>query len=90
MIIELLLDAIYAVMSLLTKPINLPSFPSSVTDIIQMSFQYLQAGVGILANYTDITYLLSLFGIILAIDVGIKLYHFVMWIIKKIPILGIE
>ena len=90
MIIELLLDAIFNVMYLLTSPIDLPELPSSVTDVIEMSFQYLQAGVGILANYTDITYLLSLFGIILAIDVGIKLYHFVMWIIKKIPMLGIE
>lgn len=47
-------------------------------------------GAGILANYTPLGYFMILFGVILAIDAGLVIYHFVMWIIRKIPMVGIS
>lgn len=90
MIIEMLLDALYSLFSLLTSAINIPGLPTEANDYITQFFSYLTAGAGILANYTPFAYIMVLFGVILAVDVGIKLYHFVMWIIKKIPMLGIS
>lgn len=90
MLIETLLTVLYNVFSLLTSPISIPQLPENVTTALTTFFDYLQAGVGILAAYTHIGYLLTLFGIIIAVDIGIQLYKFVMWVIKKIPFLGIE
>lgn len=90
MIIELLLDCIYGLFSLLTAVIKIPQMPTEATTYITQFFDYLEAGAGILANYTPLGYIMILFGVVLAVDVGIKLYHFVMWILKKIPMLGIS
>lgn len=90
MIIKLLLDALYAVFSVLTLPINIPDMPSDAMQYVTQFFDYLVMGAGILANYTPFTYLMILFGVILAVDVGIMLYHFVMWVIRKIPMAGMS
>lgn len=90
MIIELLLSALYNVFSLLTTPMNIPQLPENATQYITEFFGYLETGAGILANYTHFAYIMSLFGIIIAVDVGIKLYHFVMWVIRKIPMAGMS
>lgn len=90
MIIELLLDMLYGIFSLLTAPISIPQLPNTVQTYLTQFFDYLEMGAGILANYTHFGYIMSLFGIIIAVDIGIKLYHFVMWILKKIPMLSIS
>lgn len=90
MIIELLLSALYNLFSLLTTPINIPTLPTSIQNVLDMALGYISAGVGILANYTHIEYLLTLFGIIILIDVGLAVYKFVMWVIRKIPMINIS
>lgn len=90
MIISLLLDALYNVFNLLTSAIDIPNFPIEAEEYFDAFISYLQAGAGIVANYTPLPYLLLLFGIILAVDIGIKIYHFVMWVLKKIPFLGMS
>lgn len=89
MIVELLLTAIYKILDTLLI-LNIPSLPANVQGYIDTMFDYLVAGAGILANYTPFGYLLVLFGVLLAVDAGIMIYHFVMWIIRKIPVLGIQ
>lgn len=90
MIIEMLLDALYAIFSVLTLPINIPDLPEQIYSSIEILFEYLLAGAGILNNFVPVPYLLVLLGIIVAVDVGIMLYNFVMWILKKIPMLNIK
>lgn len=83
MIIKLLFELIYNVFSILTLPINLPSLPNEVMTYIDTVLQYIGVGLGILSNFTHLQYLLLLFGIIIAIDVGILVYKLVMFVIKK-------
>lgn len=90
MIIESLMKIILKVISVLTKAINIPSLPESVTGYMDTALDYIGTGVQFLAVYVNLEYLLVLFGIILAIDIGLGIYHFVMWIIKKIPMLGVS
>lgn len=90
MIIEALMQVVYVLFELLTVPISIPSLPDGIQSVMDQAFSYLEAGMGILANYTDLGYLLTLFGIIIAVDVGVLLYKLVMWIIRKIPMLGMS
>lgn len=89
MIINLLLGLIYKVLDVLLI-LNIPQLPDSVTGYINDFFDYLVTGASILSNYTPLGYLLIMFGVLLAVDTGIQIYKFVMWIIRKIPMLGMS
>lgn len=90
MIIKALLDLIYMVFSVLTLPIDIPNLPSAVGGYVSSALEYIGTGIGILSNYTHLSYLLTLFGVVVAIDVGLNLYKFVMFVVKKIPMLGVQ
>lgn len=89
MIIELLLNLIYNILDKLLV-FNIPSLPDSVMEYVETAFEYIAAGAGIVANYTPYQYLMTLFGILLVIDAAMLLYRFVMWIVKKIPMLHVS
>lgn len=90
MIIQALLDVIYAVFWTLTLPISIPAMPDGVKSFIAISLDYIGTGLAILGNFFDVAYLLSLFGLVVAVDVGIMVYKLVMWVIAKIPMLGVK
>ena len=90
MIIKGLLDLFYQFVSLLTKPIAIPQLSEDIISTFNTFTEYLVNGVHILANYTHIQYLMALLGIIIAVDIGVALYEFVIFILKKIPFIGIS
>lgn len=90
MIIEYLMNLLLKLFSLLTSAINIPRLPEQVASFMEQALGYIQTGVQLLACYTNLEYLLVLFGLIIGIDVGIAIYHFVMWVLRKIPMLGIS
>lgn len=90
MIIKLLMDLVYTVFSFLTALIDIPDLPAEVSTYVNDFLGYLGTGIALLSNYCHLSYLLVLFGLVVAVDVGISLYKFVMWVLKKIPMLGIE
>lgn len=90
MIIEALMQVVYRLFAILTSSINIPPLPEGISDIMSEVLGYLETGMALLANYTDLGYLLVLFGVIIAVDVGVLLYKLVMWIIRKIPMVGIS
>lgn len=90
MIIKALLDLLYGVFALLTTPINIPELPEQAISSISAVTQYLITGISIIGVYVDIQYLWTLFLLVISVDVGIGVYKFVMFIIRKIPMLGIK
>lgn len=89
MIITALLNVIHFILDKVLI-LSIPQLPSEAMTYVNTLFDYLVGATGIVANYTPLGYLLVLFGVLLAVDVGIMLYHFVMWVLRKIPMLGIE
>lgn len=90
MIVEALMNLLLKIFTTLTSAIEIPALPASVSESMAEALGYIQTGVQILGCYTHLPYLLALFGIIIGIDVGIAVYHFVMWVLRKIPMLGIS
>ena len=90
MIIEAVINVLYSVFALLTKPINIEKLPESVSNALQSALEYISAGFGIVGQFCHLSYLTVLFGLIIAVDAGVLIYKIVMWVIKKIPFLGIE
>lgn len=90
MIIESLMNLLLKLFGMLTSAINIPTLPESVATFMTDALSYIRMGLQLLAVYTNLEYLLILFGLIIAIDVGIAIYYFVMWLFRKIPMLGIS
>ena len=90
MIVEALINLIYSLFATLTSVVNVPPLPDGVMEIIDTAFGYISTGIKIVSNYTHFDYLLVLFGIIVALDFAIFVYRIILWVLKKIPMLGIE
>lgn len=90
MIIGLLLELIYALFYALTAAISIGSAPVQLGETLAAATQYMFFGLTFLNNYVDVPYMLTLFGIVLAMDAAFGIYDFVMWVLKKIPMVGIE
>lgn len=90
MIVNALIDMLYGLIDWLTSGLNIPALPDEVMQVAASVTEYLVMGLKFIANYTHLDYLLVLFGIVAAVDAGMLVYKFVMWVIRKIPMLGIE
>lgn len=90
MIIGLLLELVLGLFSVLTIGISVAPVPAEVLETMTDVILYLSFGVSFLGNYIDVPFFLTLFGIILGMDIAFGLYDFVMWVLKKIPMLGVE
>ena len=86
MIIEAIITAFLAIFGALFSLFKFPSMPDGVQDIISTFVEYLATGIAIVSNYVDMSYLLSLFTIVALVEGAILIYHFIMWIVRKIPV----
>lgn len=89
MIVMSLLEMIMWIMDTLII-FELPAFPEEIYSYLETAKGYLVAGGGIFANYAPMEFVGTLFGLIVLVDACILGYHLVMWIIKKVPFLGME
>lgn len=89
MIIEALMNLIYNVIDALAV-FELPQLPEEVFGFMSDATSYLTSGVGILANYVHFPFLVGLFGVIVAYEIILTGWKGLMWVLRKIPFLGIE
>lgn len=90
LIVKGLFQLVLALLRALTAVLGIPSFPEAVIEVYYDVIEYLVTGIAILANYFDVLFLFSLWGLIAIVDLAIVVYHFVMWVLKKLPLLGIK
>ena len=64
--------------------------PDSAIAIIDEYASYLGVGFAILNNYCNLSYIFGLFAYILVVDLSLDLVNFIIWICKKIPLLGVS
>lgn len=90
MIIEKLLDVVYSIFSTLLSAITFPTLPDEVYTYLDNAMSYIQGGVGIIANFVPIDYLLILFFFVLNMELAFLAYRLIMWIIRKVPFISIS
>ena len=88
MIIKLLLNLIIKIISLV--PFNIPNFPASVSTYLDTFKGYLQDGIGFIKFFLPWDYVILLLKIILSIVLALEIYKFVMWVVRKIPMLNVK
>lgn len=90
MIVKALIGMLTGLIEWITSGLNIPGLPPEAAQVAAQVTQYLVTGLQIVANFTHLDYLLVLFGVVVAVDGGMLVYKFIMWVIRKIPMLGIE
>lgn len=91
MIIEALLNVIIGLFTSLLSFVNIPKIPedtiNSVNNTLNSIIEYASPLIDLIIPYNIAKGLLI---IVIAIEIAIPVYHFVMWILKKIPMLSIK
>ena len=87
--INVLMDLIYALFNF-ALPSSATPIPGTVGTYIAMALDYVAEGSVLLSQFVDLGYLLSLFMIVLEVDIAIFAYRVIMWVLRKLPFLGIK
>lgn len=89
MLICLLLDAIIEIFKIIPD-LNVPSLGEEFNVIIDTYFSYIESGLAIAGAYFPLYYFSILFEILIGIDIVVALYHFILWVLNKIPWIDID
>lgn len=90
MIVENIVNALFSLLQTLFSFINLPAMPEIISNAFQTFLNIAEYGSSIM-NFalpgSVIRPAFSVFAVIFAVDHG---YPVIMWVLRKIPMLGIE
>lgn len=90
MIVKYLCDFVLIILDLLGKVINLPHFPAGFYDAYDYILDIIDNGASLIGFFVPINTLyncLDIVLIIMGLDYG---YHVLMWLLKKIPAIGVH
>lgn len=90
MIPKYCIEAIIDLFDLLLGTVSALPLPNTITEYLGTGVSYIVSGMRWVACYIDVGYIMSLLAVVIAVDAGLYLYKFGMWIIKKIPFLGVN
>lgn len=69
---------------------SVPQIPANVDSFITQLLGYISAGFGILAQFCFWDIVKDLAVVSLALFIAYRAYQFILWVVKKIPVVGIE
>lgn len=91
MIVNALLNAIYKIFSVVFSVINIPPISAdtiqAIDDLFTVIFDNTESIIGLFIPWTVVNILLP---IIIVLEIALPVYHLVMWILRKIPFLGVS
>ena len=90
MILQAVFDLVRNVIKGVFGWINLPAMPEAVTSVIDELFALLRGSVGMLGVFVDLSMLKILLPVLLIVINFEHVWKFTMFILRKIPFLGIE
>ena len=90
MVIESIVNALCSLVLSVTSFINIPDIPEDVLTNLETFKTAIVNGYGLLSNYLNMPLVIGLLGTIVVIDVVTHAYFFIMWILRKIPVLNIS
>ena len=90
MIVEAVLNLLIGMIKTVFGWINLPQLPDEVMSIIDQLFDILSGAMGLLSIFMDIDMLKILLPVLLIVINFDEAYKLTMFILRKIPFLGIK
>lgn len=90
MIVEGLFNLLFGLFQFVFGGLSLPSLPDQAQSIIDTTLEYMTSMAGIVGLFIDWDYVIILIPFLIAIINFERIWDFIMFILKKIPFLGIE
>lgn len=90
MIIKGLFELVYALLSIVFAPINLPDLPVGIQNVFDDLLDILVSAVDLCSLFIDFSVVKWLIPVVIAVANFDKIWSLIMFILKKIPFLGIE
>lgn len=89
MLFELLCNTIYDIITNLFMWVEIPQLDgmNALREIYNMA---ISNGIGIFNFFIDGKFIGTCCGLVIAVEAFIQLYYFVMWLLKKIPMIGVK
>lgn len=90
MIIKGLLELIYVLLQVVFAPINLPALPDKIQRVVDELTNVLSGAVGLLGLFLDMSVVIILIPLVIVIANFDKIWKGIMFILRKIPFLGMK
>lgn len=90
MILEAVFNLVSGLVKIVFGWINLPDLPDSITSVIDELFALISGSVGIIGIFVDLNMVKILFPVLLIVINFDEVWKFTMFILRKIPFLGID
>lgn len=90
MILEAVFNLVSSMLKLVFGWINLPDMPETVTSIIDELFTLIGGSIGMMGIFIDLNMVKILLPVLLIVINFDEVWKFTMFILKKIPFLGIK
>ena len=72
------------------QTVDFPIVPAELTTLVNKLFEYIQAGTGILNFFVPFDVIRPAIDVFLAVWAVEHAYQLVLWVLRKVPILGIK
>ena len=90
MIVKGLLELVFGLLRIVFAPINLPDLPEGIANVLNELIDVLAGVVGLFGVFVDLSVVRWLIPVVLIIVNFDKVWNVIMFILRKIPFLGIE
>ena len=90
MILESVFNLFGAFLRVIFGWINLPAMPEAITSVLDELFALIRGSIGILAVFIDMDMVKILLPVLLIVINFDEVWKFSMFIVRKIPFLGIK
>lgn len=88
--LKLLKKLVSLILSPLIALIDFPVVPEGLAEYINKFIGYLKSGMGFIYYFLPMALVKSFITFVIAVELFMFGYRIVMWVLKKIPMLGIE
>ena len=90
MIINIIKKLLTFVIDTIFSVIDLPIVPPGLAAAIETMLDYMSQGMGIINFFCPLDMISPAIDLFLAVWIVINSYDLIMWVLRKIPMLGIE
>lgn len=90
MIVKGLFELVFMLLSVVFAPINLPDLPPGIQSVVDEFMNILLSGFGLVSvfiNFQTLKWLIPVLVVVINLD---KVWTLIMFILRKIPFLGIK
>lgn len=90
MIVKFILELIYNLILIVFSSVAFPGLPDVISSVLNKLIVYINSAIGIFFLFVDFDVLSVLFPIAILLIYSDNIYKATIWVLKKIPFLGMQ